>query len=100
MPALDQKALSFGPVKFTKRGTSIASFWWPEPGRGHHNWPNVVDDTDTGSCSVTTAASGSELVTRYLNGRAAVTRLRNEEVANMHCALDRDLLEPEWLQDN
>ena len=54
MPALDQKALVFGPVKFTKRGTSIASVLWPEAGRGHHNWPNVVEDADTGSCSVTT----------------------------------------------
>lgn len=47
MPPLDQKALEFGPVKFTKRGTSIAAVWWPEPGRGHHNWPNVVEDADT-----------------------------------------------------
>jgi len=100
MPSLDQKALVFGPVKFTKRGTSIASVLWPEPGRGHHNWPNVVEDADTGSCSVTTAASGSKWVTRWLNGKCEVTRLRNEEVADIYCALGRGLLEPDWLEDN
>ena len=100
MPSVDQKALVFGPVKFTKRGTSIASVLWPEPGRGHHNWPNVVEDADTGSCSVTTAASGSKWVTRWLNGKCEVTRLRNEEVADIYCALGRGLLEPEWLEDN
>ena len=100
MPSIDQKALVFGPVKFSKRGTSIATVFNPEPGRGHHNFPNVVEDADTGSCSVTTAASGSKWITRSLNGKCEVTRLRNEEVADIYCALDRGLLAPEWLADN
>ena len=100
MPALDQKALTFGSVRFNKRGTSVATVSCPEPGRGHHNWPNVVEDADTGLCSVTTAASGSKWVTRWLNSKCEVTRLRNEEVADIYCALDRGLLAPEWLADD
>ena len=65
MPSLDQKAMVFGPVRFTKGGTSLATVNSPDPGRGHHDWPNILEDPDTGMCSVTTAASGSKWVPHF-----------------------------------
>ena len=100
MPVEDQKAVTyFTDVKPTKHAIRIGEIFQPEPGRGHHLFPNGIEDPRAGPGSVDTAVSGSKWIPRIVNGKLTLTRLRNEEIARKYCADGRRNIDPAWLAD-
>jgi hypothetical protein len=100
MPVEDQKSVTFfTDVKPSKHAVRVGEIFMPEPGRGHHLFPNGVEDPYTGIASVSTAVSGSKWIPRVVNGRLVLTRLRNVEIARNYCADGRDNIDSELLED-
>ena len=100
MPTEDQKAITyFTDVKASRHAVRIGEIYKPEPGRGHHLFPNGIEDPRVGPGSVDTAVSGSKWIPRVVNDRLVLTRLRNEEIARKYCADGRKNVDPSWLQD-
>ena len=66
MPTEDQKAITyFTDVKASRHAVRIGEIYKPEPGRGHHLFPNGIEDPRVGPGSVDTAVSGSKWIPRY-----------------------------------
>ena len=100
MPPEDQKSVTyFSDVKQTKHAVRIGEIFEPEPGRGHHLFPNGIEDLRVGTGSVDTATGASKWSPRELNGKVHLTRLRNAETARKYCVDGRSNIDATWLQD-
>ena len=108
MPVEDQKSVTYfsgvpgkrGPNKGAQdhRAVRIGEVHDPDPGRGHHLFPNGIEDPFCGLCSVITGQGGSKWIPRVVNGRLHLTRVTNSEIARIYCADGRANIRPEWLE--